>query len=351
MPWTFMDSEDELRRVVKRPPRTILGKIDTGPLKSSPGEFLAATRLALFTTVDDNGFPKVMATAGSPGFMSQDPADGNVLVPIPEDHRDDININVTSRPFAGMLLVIPGVRHTLRVNGSATLRDGGAVLALAPDQSYAHCAKAFIRSELWKSDWSPVDPVLETDRTMPLDSIDEAAAEFLRRSPFAVLATSDISGDSDVSPRGDPPGFARIIDSNTLFVPERPGNRIADSLRNLLSTSKASLVFLVQGDERTLEVVGDAHITTDEKLCSAASVNGKRPKLGIVVKVHTARLNHEPALAESRAWDTATHTDDSELKTIGELLADPNGDATASGRLQAAVTDRLVNVDYKRRLY
>ena len=94
-----------------------------------------------------------------------------------------------------------------------------------------------------------------------------------------LLATSSSDGTCDVSPRGDPAGFVHIVDERTLLVPERPGNKLADSLRNILANPNVGLLFLIPGVGDTLRVNGRATLTTDGALLEALAVEGKTPKL------------------------------------------------------------------------
>ena len=113
------------------------------------------------------------------------------------------------------------------------------------------------------------------------DRLNELTRQFVDRSPFVLLATSAPDGTCDVSPRGDPPGFVRVLDEQTLLLPERPGNRLADSLRNILANPRVGLIFVVPGVGDTLRVNGRATLVTDDELLAPSAVDGKVPKLGI----------------------------------------------------------------------
>src|SRR5262245_44535123 len=117
------------------------------------------------------------------------------------------------------------------------------------------------------------------------DRLTALTRQFIERAPFVCLATSDADGHCDVSPRGDPPGFVRILDERTLLMPERPGNRLADSLRNVLRNDHVGLLFVIPGVGDTLRVNGRATLVTDEELLDASAIEGKAPRLGIVIDV------------------------------------------------------------------
>ena len=112
---------------------------------------------------------------------------------------------------------------------------------------------------------------------------------FIERSPFVVLATADAGGRCDVSPRGDPAGFVRIVDDTTLLIPERPGNKIADSLRNIVQTGRVGLLFVIPGITDTFRVNGRAFLTTDPLLMEPSAVEGQIPRLGIRAATVTGR--------------------------------------------------------------
>ena len=110
--------------------------------------------------------------------------------------------------------------------------------------------------------------------------LNHATRLFIERSPFVCIATSGAAGECDLSPRGDPAGFVRILDERTLLIPERPGNRLADSLRNMLINPHVGLLFIVPGVTDTLRVTCSATITTDAELLAPCAVEGKPPRMG-----------------------------------------------------------------------
>ena len=143
--------------------------------------------------------------------------------------------------------------------------------------------------------------------------------KFIEQSPFVCLATSDEGGSCDVSPRGDPRGFVRILDELTLLVPERPGNRLADSLRNILNNPHVGLLFVIPGVTDTFRVNGRATLTTDAALLAPCAVEGKIPRLGILVDIDVAYTQCSKAFLRSQLWDPALYLDRSELPSNGEI--------------------------------
>jgi uncharacterized protein len=143
--------------------------------------------------------------------------------------------------------------------------------------------------------------------------------QYIERSPFLCIATSDKQGTCDVSPRGDPKGFVRILDERTLLVPERPGNRLADSLRNILQNPHIGLLFVIPGVTDTFRVNGRATLTTDAALLAPCEVESKIPKLGILVDIEAAYTQCSKAFLRSHLWDPSRHIERSELPTNGEI--------------------------------
>ena len=162
------------------------------------------------------------------------------------------------------------------------------------------------------------------------DRLNGLTRQFIERSPFVCLATASPDGGLDVSPRGDPAGFVRILDERTLLLPERPGNRLADTLTNLLADPRIALLFLIPGIGDTFRVNGRAVITDDLELLAPSAIEGKPPRLGILVSIEEAYTQCPKALIRSELWDPDRHLDRSELPSSGKILrslTDPEFDA------------------------
>jgi hypothetical protein len=168
--------------------------------------------------------------------------------------------------------------------------------------------------------------------------LNELTREFVERSPFVCVASARPDGGLDVSPRGDPPGFVRILDERTLLLPERPGNRLADTLTNLLEDPRIALLFLIPGVGDTFRVNGRATIVDDPELLAPSAVDGKAPRLGILVTIDEAYTQCSKALIRSDLWNPERHVDRSELPSSGEILrslSDPDLDAEQYDRERA----------------
>ena len=156
-------------------------------------------------------------------------------------------------------------------------------------------------------------------RAKVVDRLNDLTRQWVDRSPFVLLATSSPDGVCDVSPRGDPPGFVRVLDERTLLLPERPGNRLADSLRNVLANPHVGLLFVIPGICDTLRVNGRATLVTDEELLAPCAVEGKVPKLGILVDVEQVFTHCSKAFMRAELWDSSRHADRSDLPSPGEI--------------------------------
>jgi PPOX class probable FMN-dependent enzyme len=170
------------------------------------------------------------------------------------------------------------------------------------------------------------------------DRLNDFFRRYIEESPFVCVATTNSDGQLDVSPRGDPAGFVRILDERTLLIPERPGNRIADTLTDILESGRIALLFLVPGVGETFRVNGSAVLTDNAELLEASAVEGKVPNLGIVVTVEEAYTQCSKALIRSDLWNSEKHVDPKTMPSTGEILkavSDPTPDVDEYERARA----------------
>jgi uncharacterized protein len=170
------------------------------------------------------------------------------------------------------------------------------------------------------------------------DRLNGLTRQFIERSPFMCVATAQPTGGLDVSPRGDPAGFVRILDERTLLIPDRPGNRIGDTLTNLLADDRIALLFLIPGVGDSFRVNGRAAIVDDPELLAPSTVDGRVPRLGIVVSIEEAYTQCAKALIRSDLWNADTQIERAELPSSGEILRslnDPEFDAEEYDRERA----------------
>lgn len=155
-----------------------------------------------------------------------------------------------------------------------------------------------------------------------IDRIDEHCRAFIALSPFLCLSTANASGEVDVSPRGDPPGFVRVLDERTLAIPERPGNRLIQSHTNLVQNPGIGLIFLIPGMAETLRVNGSAVVTDEPALLEAMAVDGKVPRLALRVTVRQAHLHCGRAIKRASLWSPDAWPDTSSLPRTSQILKD-----------------------------
>ena len=135
--------------------------------------------------------------------------------------------------------------------------------------------------------------------------LDEHCRAFIARSPFLLLATASAKGRCDVSPKGDAPGFVRVLDDRHLVIPDRPGNRRLDGMKNLLQNAHVGTIFLIPGREETLRVNGRASIVRDAEILESLTAHDKRPLVAIGVEVEECFFHCPKAFRRAELWEPA----------------------------------------------
>lgn len=142
----------------------------------------------------------------------------------------------------------------------------------------------------------------------------------IEASPFCVLATVGPEG-LDASPRGDGPGFVRVVDERTLVMPDRRGNNRLDSLRNVVRDGRVALLFMVPGLNETLRVNGRARLSVDPVLLAAHAHAGKTPSTALVIEIETVYFQCARALVRSDLWNPEARRPRADLPSAGTMLA------------------------------
>jgi hypothetical protein len=182
--------------------------------------------------------------------------------------------------------------------------------------------------------------------------LDRHSRHFIAKSPFLCIATSNREGKADISPRGDPPGFVQIVDDETIAIPDRPGNNRLDTMVNITENPEVAVIFFIPGIEDTLRLAGRARIERDETLLKAAAVNGKVPKVAIVVEVREVFFHRAKALRRSRLWDASTFRPRGEFPSIARMILDQTSDkGVCDNEVEVAEADRGVEENYRTELY
>lgn len=169
--------------------------------------------------------------------------------------------------------------------------------------------------------------------------------EFLQKSPYYLLSTASAEGNCDVSPRGDPAGSFRVMDERTLLLPERPGNKRIDSLKNIVENPHVGLLFLIPAVDETVRVNGRATITRDPELLATVAMRGKNPQLAIVVEIDEVFAHCARSILRSKLWAPESWGDPDEVPTLAAIMAE---------QLHLAPPDESAgkrNEEYRTRLY
>lgn len=159
-----------------------------------------------------------------------------------------------------------------------------------------------------------------TDIAIP--KLDKHCRAFIAKSPLVFIASSDASGNMDISPKGDPPGFVQILDNNTIIIPDRPGNRRADTFENILENPQVGLFFLVPGKGETLRISGSAMIVRDAHLRESMAINGKIPEFALVVNIKEAFFHCAKCMLRSKIWQSEQWQSIDDLPSLAQTMVD-----------------------------
>jgi len=164
--------------------------------------------------------------------------------------------------------------------------------------------------------------VSEIARKKVVTRLDKHCRAFIAISPFLCIGTTAADGKTDVSPRGDPPGFVQVLDDRTLLIPDRSGNNRLDTFSNIIATGNIGLIFFVPGMEETLRIDGKAEIVAEHPALQDCAVNGSVPETGIVVRIDHAHLHCAKALKRAKLWDPEAQIDRKSFPTLGKMITD-----------------------------
>ncbi|MBE9211620.1 pyridoxamine 5'-phosphate oxidase family protein [Plectonema cf. radiosum LEGE 06105] len=155
-----------------------------------------------------------------------------------------------------------------------------------------------------------------------IPKLDKHCRAFIAKSPLLFIASSNSRGNMDISPKGDPPGFVKILDDNTLAIPDRPGNRRADTFQNILENSQVGLIFLVPGKGETLRISGSAMIVRDIPLRESMAMNGKIPNFALIVNIKEAFFHCAKCMLRSKVWQSENWESIDNLPSLAQTMID-----------------------------
>jgi predicted pyridoxine 5'-phosphate oxidase superfamily flavin-nucleotide-binding protein len=325
-----------LEGCIGKPPGPINLKV-IDHLDEGARRWIAASKLffAAFGDADEIG---ITLGGGEPGFVS---VTSPTRLTLPAALLDEPHLAIAGRGF-GALFLVSGIGETLRVNGRVAAADAAAI-EIAVEECYVHCAKALIRSDFWGA--------------APRDDVPDDAADFLAASRFLALATIDSQGRADVSPKGDPQGaLIRLRDGIACYA-DRPGNRRADSFRNILAQPRMAAASLILGTTRVAILSGTARLTTDDAIRTSFAVDGKTPRLATCIEEPQLVVRDSAALGRARLWPAPPPVDGINPAAMFAAHVRLNRTAGLQAKLvRAAVSvpgfmERGLRHDYKTNLY
>ena len=176
--------------------------------------------------------------------------------------------------------------------------------------------------------------------------IDEHCQKFIAHSPFLTIASTNAKGQVDVSPKGDPPGFVKVLDEKTIAIPERLGNKLADTFVNILNHSSVGVLFMIPGISETLRVNGKAKIITDVAIREQLAVKNKLPQFALIVEVEEVFMHCSKCMIRSKLWTETTPDIRAKIPSLGTVIKDH-----AKINLPVEVLDNYLKEDEKNQLY
>jgi len=162
---------------------------------------------------------------------------------------------------------------------------------------------------------------MPTSLAKEIDHISDGYRKMIEAAPFVIIATSGPDG-LDCSPKGDAPGFVRIVDGRTVMIPDRPGNNRLDGFKNLMSDPRVALLFLIPGVGETLRINGRAEVSVDPALRESFAVNGKPARGVLIVHIEKIFFHCTKAVVRGKLWDAKTQIPRTALPSTGTIIAE-----------------------------
>jgi len=341
---TIVDSEHALRSIIKPYPKVMDKRIQTS-LDDHCLEFIQHARfIALGFNHDSLGIQVASLKSAHLRIISPTQLKVRLANRVIEESLANQNITLAYSAY----LMIPGVGHGLRVNGLAQIQSEDTCdTTLDISAAYFQCARASVRANLWgepphPSSWK--QPILAEETS---NTLTQAGIHFLSQSSFLLMLTQDKQCQTEISPRGDDGRVAIALDKNTLLIAERPGNKVAISLRNIIEQPRITLSFIIPGCYNVLHIIGEARLTKDAALLKPLAIKGKAPKLGILVTVTEQKIITTPGLRAENLWDKHHHHDAKRLTSFPQIMAEHMNGRGLLGKVSTPIVKTIVHHDLK----
>ncbi len=338
---TIINSENALRSIIKPYPKLMDKRIQT-VLDKHCLEFIQHARIAAIGFNHESlGVKVISLTELSLNIIT--PTQFKVTL---ANTTTFSNHDITCSYSAYFL--IPGVGHGLRVNGLARIKpEVNPDIILDISAAYFQCSRSSVRANLWKKNLNQplLDNPLFTED--PSNILTKAGMYFLSMSSYVLMFTKNTQCQTEISPRGDDGQIATPLDNKTLLIAERPGNKVAISLRNIIEQPSLILSFILPGCNNVLQITGEACITKNEALLKPLSIKGKVPKLGILVSVTEQKFMNIQGSENVNLWDDNYHIDTKTLTAFPKIMAEHMNGKGLLGKASAPIMKAIVNHDLK----
>jgi uncharacterized protein len=337
-----IQNEQHLRQLISAPPALLEKRVQT-QLDAYCFEVINHARVMIVAS--ESGTPALQPVSLS--HCQLDVTANSVRFSLPEadeqpgEQTDKQANHGHSGQNASLYFLIPGVGHALRVNGRLSRQLPQRHWQLQVKSAYLHCARAAVRSGLWDNETEHSAAVL-TDSTVLSDR-----KEYLQQAMYLLLKTCDAQGITSVSPRGDETGVIRMLPDGRLFMAERPGNKVALSLRNLLQNPALELLLLIPGQPQLLHICGSAQLTTEPQLLTACVIGDKVPKLGLLIEPQTIRFTSASALNDAGVFNPEHRVEAKQLTPFAKALSAHMSGEGLMGKATHLVVDQVVKHDLK----
>lgn len=342
-----VQNEQQLRQLISAPPALLEKRVQT-QLDAYCFEVINHARVMIVAS--ESGTPALQPV--SLAHCQLEVTANNVCFCLPEaDEQPDLQTDKQadrqanhghSAQYASLYFLIPGVGHALRVNGRLTRQQPSGHWQLQVKSAYLHCARAAVRSGLWDYDAANSSTAVLADSTVLSDR-----KEYLQQAMYLLLKTCDAQGITSVSPRGDETGVIRMLPDGRLFMAERPGNKVALSLRNLLQNPALELLLLIPGQPQLLHICGSAQLTTEPQLLAACAIGDKVPKLGLLIEPQTIRFTSASALTDAGVFNPEHRIEAKQLTPFAKALSAHMSGEGLMGKATHLVVDQVVKHDLK----